>query len=460
MKSSIITLILFFGSYLASAQQAPQHIANSLQAILDASLPQGVSNPGAVLTVSVPGQWTWTGASGKAISGITSGQPVTDALPGMHFRAGSITKLFTATAIMQLDEAGLLDINDDVSLYLRPTMLNDTIQSSDVLTIRHLLNHTSGVANSADNQTCLQDALSDLTRFFPLEEAIWCGASQGEYFPPGFAWGYSNTNYSILAYIIQEVSGQSWADYVTNNILTPAGLSQTFIPTVDQLTQPHMGCYWDLGGNLLDMTIVDGSLYAGWADVVSTTDDLVDFLDTLQNGFISPASFNTMQTIDPTSWDYGMGMEFYQIGGNDYYGHSGEVGNTSGLFFMDVQTAALPNGYYVSYNYNYEGVSSLTVLDDPIWQLLSNMQPAGLTDNPSLVSNVFTYPNPANGHFQINNLDKFNQPQVSLHDLTGREVKSWPIGTTTFECDGLAAIPYLVRITHTEGVQITRVMIR
>ncbi len=263
-----------------------------------------------VASVHVPGQWTWEGASGNAISGITAGYPATLARPQTRFRTGSITKVFAAAGILLLEEEGLISLQDDVSLYLRPTLLNDTIKNSAPLTIIHLLNHTSGILNSADNTDCLQDALSDLTRYFPLEEAIYCGAVQGEYFPPGFAWSYSNTNYSILAMIIEQVSGLDFKTFIENRIIQPLGLNETEIPVNDEISGDHMGCYWNVG-QWIDLTIVDPSLYNGWASVVSTASDLTKFFRSLREGaLISPASWQKMMTIYPGSWDYGLGLEF------------------------------------------------------------------------------------------------------------------------------------------------------
>ena len=69
---------------------------------------------------------------------------------------------------------------------------------------------------------------------------------------------------------IREVTGQTAADYITQNIITPLGLLNTEFPTTNQLSSPHMGCYWNIG-SWIDLTIINPSVYAGWADVVSTT---------------------------------------------------------------------------------------------------------------------------------------------------------------------------------------------
>ncbi len=412
--SRLIIIVIILGSGLNSKARAqslpPQIIADSLQAILNRSLPTGVQNPGAVVSVYVPGQWAWSGAAGHSISGLTGAYPATAASPNDKFRAGSITKNFMATAVLKLEEAGLLSLQDTIGKYLSSTLINDTINSSAPVTIYELLNHTSGIANSADNTACQQNALNNLTQVFSLEEAVFCGASQGEVFPPGFAWDYSNTNYSLLAMIIQKVSGQTSKDYITQHILTPLNLTDTEFPTTDQITSPHLGCYWNIGA-WVDMTIVDPTLYWGWADIVSTTTDLNKFYSALRSGqVLSPASLTKMMTIAPSAFDYGLGTEFFQLGNTNYFGHSGEVGNSSGMFFADINSSLYPDGYYVSYNYNYQGVDLFNAIDLPVYNfMLSGI--TGISAVQQDVMKIKTYPNPA-------------QDKISFEFVAGKESKT------------------------------------
>ena len=221
---------------------------------------------------------------------MTTGQPATVAQPNSKFRVGSITKTMIATCILKLEENGLLNIEDPIDNYLRSTLVNDTIASSGTLKIRHLLNHTSGISNSADNPTCQSTVLNNPLTTWTLEEAIYCGASQGEVFPPEFAWGYSNTNYSILAMIIEEITGNSYENYLLQNIINPLNLQNTEIPSSAQINGSHMGCYWDIG-SWIDLTIIHPSTYTGWADVVSTTEDLNIFYSNLLDGNLIIWSF-------------------------------------------------------------------------------------------------------------------------------------------------------------------------
>ena len=431
MKTIQLFVLGFVSWIQIGYSQIPPDLIGLLDSIVYNAIPAGNANTGVVVGVCAPGQWSWTTASGYSISGLTNGYPSELAKPDSKFRIGSISKMFIATSIMQLEEAGLLNISDDISLYLRPSLLYDTIHYNTLVTIRNLLDHTSGFADLATNDSCRSAAFTDLTRNFTLEEAIYCGCIQGKLFPPNFSWSYSNTNYSILSMIIEEVTGLSSYEYITSNIIIPLGLFNTEVPSTDQIVSPHMGCYWDLPP-LLDLTVVDASLYQGWADIVSTTEDLFLFYDALRKGdLVNNTSFDKMMTVSPSSYDYGLAIDFYKIDGDDYYGHSGEVGNTSGMFFADISTSFLPNGYYLTYNYNYQGINSSVILEQPIHELLKSYIEDSSSQDTILLHSLndiynhdfVLFPNPSYGKcYALVNLPTSTRVEVDILDITGRNV--------------------------------------
>jgi D-alanyl-D-alanine carboxypeptidase len=418
--------IVSLSSLVAQAQNPPQQLASDLQDILDNSLPSEVA-PGAVLSVYVPGEWTWSSATGNAISGETAGYPMTTATPGTKYRAGSISKMFTAASVMQMHDAGLLNITDNISQYLRASIINDTIPNGADITIQNLLEHTSGLGDAAANDSCQQDALANLTRDFTLEENIFCG-SQFASLPPDLMMTYSNTNYALLAMLIEEVSGTSYAQYVTDNIITPLGLTNTYIPVAaeDEIATAHMGCYWWVipGTFMADMTVVDASLYRGWANIVSDTEDLTLFYEALRSEqVITASSFNQMFTLSSLSSWYGMGAELTQLSGTNYYGHSGEVGNTSGLYFSDISTSEFPNGYYIAYNFNYQGVNFTSKIDLPVFNLMSSYL-TGVDEEMTVEVEVGNgFPNPTANQFTLPlHSGGFTNAAVTVHNLAGQEV--------------------------------------
>ena len=443
-KPLILSLTFFIYSFCSNAHGPPTAIANALQNITDNALPSQMNNSGVVLGIHVPGEWSWQGASGYAISGATSGQPAVLAQPNSKFRTGSITKTMVATCILKLEENGLLNTEDPIDNFLRSTLVNDTISSSGTLKIRHLLNHTSGISNSADNPTCQSTVLNNPLTSWSLEEAIYCGASQGEIFPPEFAWGYSNTNYSILAMIIEEVTGVSYENYLLQNIINPLNLQNTEIPSNPQINGNHMGCYWNIG-SWVDLTIIHPSTYTGWADVVSTTEDLNIFYSNLLEGnLISNSSLTKMKTIDPASFDYGFGLDFYLLGGNDYYGHSGEVANTSCMFFADVSTALAPNGYYISFNFNMQGADMYNSIEWPVYNLLNSG--ASTAIEPLKTIEYKLYPNPTKDMVYFQHFSN-EKGSCNIIDLQGKLINSYEIknGMNSIDCSHLEKGIYTIK---------------
>ena len=114
MIKKIFAFIWVVSIMSSGIAQTPAYLASALQAIVNNTVPSGKTNPGIVTGVHVPGQWSWYGASGNSIAGITPGYPAKTALVTDRFRIGSITKMFMATSILLLEENGLLDINDDI----------------------------------------------------------------------------------------------------------------------------------------------------------------------------------------------------------------------------------------------------------------------------------------------------------------------------------------------------------
>jgi CubicO group peptidase (beta-lactamase class C family) len=139
--------------------------------------------------------------------------------PEMKFLIGSITKQFTATAIMQLAEKGLLDVNDPISKYL-PEYPKET---GDSITVHHLLTHTSGVPSYTDNAELMGRRATKMS----TEEILNSFKDKPLDFPPGGQFKYSNSGYYLLGLIVENVSGKSYEEYLQENIFDPLGMAHT-----------------------------------------------------------------------------------------------------------------------------------------------------------------------------------------------------------------------------------------
>ncbi|MCO5993191.1 serine hydrolase domain-containing protein [Actinoallomurus rhizosphaericola] len=227
----------------------------------------------------------WRGVSGHARLG--GAQPV----PRRgRFRIGSITKSFTATVLLQLAAQGRVGLDDPVERYL-PGL----VPGGRHITLRRLLNHTSGIADYLDDTTTYPISgreFLEKVRFhtFPAERLARSGVALPRYFPPGEGWHYSNTNYVLAGLIIEKVTGRSWHDEVTRRIVRPLGLHETTVPDHDPgIPGPHAHGYMEIDGRAVDITRMNPSIAGSAGAMISTTGDLDRFYAALLGGRLLPA---------------------------------------------------------------------------------------------------------------------------------------------------------------------------
>ncbi len=237
--------------------------------------------------------------------------------PDFKFRIGSNTKQFTATAILQLQEAGKLSIDDPVSRYYPAAPA-----SWARITIKDLLTHTSGIPSYTGIPGFFQgparlphtpEELIRLTQDKPLE------------FEPGTKFAYDNSGYILLGYIIEKVSGQPYADYVKGHIIGPLGMTSSGYDFSGEIIPGRAKGYQPgpLGGwrnaDYLDMSVpyAAGSLY-------STVDDLLKWDQALYAGRpLTAASLKAMFT--DYGHHYGFGWSIDQKWGHDRIWHNGGI---------------------------------------------------------------------------------------------------------------------------------------
>src|SRR3954451_25056655 len=168
------------------------------------------------------GHGRWRGASGIERMGSRRPAPVDG-----RFRAASVTKAVVATVTLQLVGEGRLGLDDSVEHWL-PGLL----PGGAGITVRQLLNHTSGLFNyeelapPGDNEAILNVRFRTVTPY----ELIALATAQPPYFPPGKGWHYASTNYIVVGLIIEKVTGRPYADAVNSRILRPLGMRNTYVP--------------------------------------------------------------------------------------------------------------------------------------------------------------------------------------------------------------------------------------
>ena len=211
-----------------------------------------------------------------------------------QFRIGSVTKPFTAIAILQLEEDGELQIEDQVSLYL-PDYPN-----GDMITIKHLLEHSSGITNYTDlpglvdlvQEPRTVDEVIDIFKDLPLE------------FEPGSTFAYSNSGFHLLGKIIEVVSGMTYQNYLAQNIFAPAGMTSSEYGAnelgVNNRAFGYQNSSYEPAPEL-DMSIP----YSAGA-IASTVADLRRWSVAIDNNSLIGSS-STDKMFTPQNADYGLG---------------------------------------------------------------------------------------------------------------------------------------------------------
>jgi D-alanyl-D-alanine carboxypeptidase len=277
----------------------------------------------------------------RGTSGVANLDRRTPVSANGFFRIGSNTKTFLSVVVLQLAAEHRLSLNNTVGHWL-PGVVHGNGNDGAVITIRELLQHTSGLHNYTDD---LQAQITSVKAYRKLEfhqfsrmDLLKIALAHKPYFAPGAGWHYSNTNYILLGMIIEKVTHDSWENQVTKRIIRPLGLRHTFAPgTSTRLPRPHATGYLIFDKNTrVDTTLENMS----WADsagaLISTASDLSRFWSAIGNGtLLPPAQIREMrETVPAANGDvaavpgsrYGLGIFSIPLTcGGVYWSHEGDV---------------------------------------------------------------------------------------------------------------------------------------
>src|SRR6185369_15944639 len=217
--------------------------------------------------------------------------------PHTKFRLGSITKPFTAMAIMLLQERGKLSDQNSVCKYLP-----ECPPAWQSITLRHLLSHTSGIAKHDTAGVYLKTAMMPMT----LPQLIDSFKNKPPDFKPGEKMDYNNNGYILLGYVIEKVSGQSYETFVSENIFKPLKMLDSGYDNHDPIIKNRAAGYRREGATLLNAAYIDQSQPFSAGALYSTTEDLLRLDQALyDNKFLSQKSLDAMFT--PVVGNYGYG---------------------------------------------------------------------------------------------------------------------------------------------------------
>ena len=287
------------------------------------------------------GDEAWRGASG--VADVSTGRPAT---PDLRHRVGSITKTFTAAAVMQEVERGQARLDASVGHYL-PRLVPG--ERGRAITVRMLLNHTSGLAEYLPFAYPSLEAfprLADTTpkslddnrlKQFQRTDLIDMGVAAPPVGTPGGTPGiYSNTNYLLLAQLLDHVTGTAAEDWITRSVIERAGLRHTEFPVGPRIDGPHSRLYESWFG-MLDPARDYGDFDMSWvgpaASLISTVADLNRFFRMLLAGeIVDRSSLAQMQSTvlvisqEGKKIEYGLGLHRREVPGcGTFWGHDGSV---------------------------------------------------------------------------------------------------------------------------------------
>lgn len=337
----------------ATAAGADPHEA-ARQAVR-AAVQDGV--PGVTLTAK-DGRSTWSTTAGTGNLRTHASRSADD-----RYRVGSITKTFVSTVLLQLEAEGRLSLDDKVDTWL-PGVVHGNGHDGNRITVRQLLNHTSGIFNYTADETFertyfLKDG------FFrhrydtktPAQLVAIAMAHRPD-FAPGTSWNYSNTNYVLAGMVIQKVTGRSYGEEIHRRVIEPLHLTATSVPgTRVTVPRPSSRAYSKLSetatGPTYDVTELNPSLASSAGEMISDSADLDRFYSALLGGrLLPPKQLKEMKatvTVEgiPNA-GYGLGLIDRELScGVHVWGHDGGIHGSN-----SVAVTTADGRHSVAFNFN------------------------------------------------------------------------------------------------------------
>ncbi|WP_432117241.1 serine hydrolase domain-containing protein [Streptomyces sp. bgisy032] len=270
----------------------------------------------------------WRGSSG--VHDLRTHRP---ADPAARFRAGSVTKVFTAAVVLQLASEGRLDLDRSARSYL-PDLLPAAYRG---VTVRHLLDHTHGIPAPDLPGSTVEEWYADRFRVHHPEDLVRSATSKKPEFTPGERQHYLNIGYTVAGLVVERVTGDTYEHQVARRVLRPLGLRDTYFPGTDpRIDGPHNHGYQrmrldDGTTGLRDVTVWGTTDTWAAGDIVSTTADLERFTRALFRGHVvrgpllqemfTLPKVTDHRTGEPAAYSAGLSMKV--LGGREVWGKTG-----------------------------------------------------------------------------------------------------------------------------------------
>jgi D-alanyl-D-alanine carboxypeptidase len=280
-----------------------------------------------------------------------------------RYRVGSITKTFVSTVLLQLEAEGRLSLDDTVEKWL-PGVVHGNGHDGSRITVRQLLNHTSGIFNYTADETFgrtyfLKDGFFQHRYDTKTpEQLVAVAMGHQPDFAPGTSWNYSNTNYVVAGMVIQKVTGRSYGEEIRRRVIDPLHLTATSVPgTRVTVPQPSSRAYSKLAqtatGPTYDVTRLNPSLASSAGEMISDSADLDRFYAALLKGrLLPPKQLKEMKTTVAVEGipnaGYGLGLIDRELScGVRVWGHDGGIHGSN-----SVAVTTADGRHSVAFNFN------------------------------------------------------------------------------------------------------------
>jgi len=438
MKNLFIASVLFLVNFSVVFAQYPQVMLDSIQTIVQDELDDSDSH-GISLVLK-------TGVFGTRQMAFGESHPGTAMDTNMVVSIGSNTKLLISALILDLQEDGLLNIDDSLYQYL-PEIPN----VDSTIKIRQLLNHTSGINDYlTPEQPALDSINADHSRVWTSNEIYeLIGAPD---FVKGSQWGYSNTNYLLAGEIVKVVTGNSVSQELQSRVYDPAGTVLYYpgeIEVPGSLTQAHSwgaGVLFGVNGDLSGVEMTSGNSFAGSAGVVKAQPiEHANTIWALWKGQILNANSMTDLTTEVSTGTpsyytkYGLGVfHFPNVDYNTYW-HSGSWDALSAIGFDSTNNSLV--GIYLNNTEKLPNMADYSGLMFKIFRIIKFYQDnVSITEIDSHTKSHLLFPNPNNGNVTINLEGKVSS---TIYNLEGKAV--FNSEKTTFDIGHLPSGVYVIK---------------
>lgn len=456
MKKLLILTVLSICSWQVADAQLNGAYTQRLNDVFD-SVCNRFNIKGATASIVVPGQGIWERAHGIS----HPGTPITK---DMYMGIGSNTKTYFSVLMLKLQEQGKLDLDDTIGQWIQHVNVPGNI------TIRQLLNHTSGLYSFTSNPDMNNYILADFTRVWPPDSVL--NLVKAPVAAPGGAWDYCNTNYLLAGLIIRSVTGKTMQQALRDEILTPLGLNETYL--FPQETPPGVIPHsWsaNLNGSVHeDLVAVHNyshnamfSLASSAGAIMATAKDNALFWDKLMSGqILNTASMTEFETLVFISVGQGYGLGVFKL-----YGYNGRVvvshGGTN-IGFINDNIHDKNSGVSIVMLTNQDSINNGILLNYCIKAL--HRVTIQYTDVPELENSndkLLVYPNPSSDVLKIAVANN-SAEQLMVYDMAGRMVLKTMLqrGENQVSLAGISSGTYMLtaikeeRIVHRQTIQVAK----